>query len=161
MTMHITLRPEEAGDEEFLNHLYATTREAEMALVPWNVAQKEDFLNMQFRAQREHYQRYYPSACFQVIEIDGTPAGRLYVDRWEGEIRVMDISLLPKYRGQGTGGQLLGEILDEGKRQGNAVTIHVEQYNPARRLYDRLGFEIVEDKGVYLLMRWTPPAAEK
>lgn len=159
--MHITLRPEEAGDEEFLNHLYATTREAEMTLVPWNEAQKDDFLRMQFRAQREHYQRYYPGASFQVIEIDGKAAGRLYIERWESEIRVMDICLLPKFRGQGVGGQLLGEILEEGQRQGKTVTIHVEQYNPARRLYDRLGFEIIEDKGVYLLMRWTPSAAEK
>lgn len=155
--MLIKLRPETSKDTTFLRRLYASTREIEMAIVPWDAAQKEQFLDMQFRAQREHYLRYYPNASYLVIEIDDRPAGRLYVDRWEGEIRLMDIALLPDFRGQGAGSRLLSDILDEGRRTSRVVTIHVEGNNPARRLYQRLGFEVVEDKGVYLLMRWTPP----
>jgi len=159
MKMAITLRPETPQDEEFLFGLYATTRAGEMALLPWDAAQKNDFLRMQFRAQHEHYTLYYPHASYQVIEIEARPVGRLYIDRWEHEIRVMDITLAPEFRGQGIGRGLLGEILEEGKRAGKAVTIHVELYNPARRLYHRLGFEVIENKGIYLLMRWSPPAA--
>jgi predicted GNAT family acetyltransferase len=41
---------------------------------------------------------------------------------------------------------------------GKTLTIHVEQFNPARHLYERLGFKIIkETHGVYLLMDWTPP----
>ncbi len=151
------LRPETSDDLEFLYRLYASTRESEMALVAWDAARKEAFLRMQFSAQREHYLSHYPNASFQVIEIENRPAGRLYVDRWEKEIRVMDIILLPEFRGQGAGSQLLGEILDEGRRTGKIVSVHVEIFNPARRWYQRLGFEVAEDKGVYLLMHWTPP----
>lgn len=154
--MSIVLRPETQEDVEFLRCLYATTRESEMALVPWSDAQKEAFLTMQFKAQREYYLLHYPTASFQVIEVDGAPAGRLYVNRWEHEIRVMDIALMPAFRGRGIGGRLLSEVLEEGQNAGKPVTCHVEAFNPARFLYHRLGFIVAEDKGVYLLMRWTP-----
>lgn len=154
--MNVTLRPETQADLECLYRLYASTRESEMALVPWSAAQKEAFLRMQFEAQRVHYTRYYPTASFQVIEVDGRFAGRLYLDRWKSEIRVVDIALLPEFRGQGAGSALLSEILAEGRSSGKAVTIHVEHNNPARRLYERLGFKLAEDKGVYLFMRWSP-----
>lgn len=91
--------------------------------------------------------------------VDGEPAGRLYVDRPPGELRVMDVALLPEFRGRGVGTELLRRVLAEGAATARPVTIHVERLNPARRLYARLGF-VAEDAGgpVYLLMRWTPPA---
>ena len=158
--MTIQLRPETQADLDFLYQLYASTREQEMALTSWNAAQKETFLRMQFNAQREHYLRYYPTASFQIIEYQSRPIGRLYVDRWEKEIRLMDIALLPEYCGQGIGSGLIRTILDEGQCTGKTVSVHVEQFNPARRLYMRLGFRLAEDKGVYHLMRWIPPVAK-
>jgi GNAT superfamily N-acetyltransferase len=157
--MSLHLRPENQADLEFLYRLYATTRAQEMALTDWNAAQKETFLRMQFLAQREHYLRYYPNASFQVITHEARPIGRLYVDRWEKEIRIMDIILLPEFCGQGLGGGLIRAVLEEGARTGKLVTIHVEQFNPAYRLYQRLGFSLAEDKGVYHLLRWTPQVA--
>jgi ribosomal protein S18 acetylase RimI-like enzyme len=91
----------------------------------------------------------------QVIEKDGVSIGRLYVARWEREIRIMDIALLPEHRGAGIGTELLRELQDEARSAGKTLTIHVERFNPALRLYERLGFRQVEDKGVYLLMRWS------
>ena len=46
--------------------------------------------------------------------------------------------------------------MDEAAAAGKDVSIHVEKFNPAMRLYRRLGFATEEDKGVYDLMRWTP-----
>jgi len=152
----IYLRPETQADLEFLYQLYASTREQEMALTGWGADQQEAFLRMQFDAQRTHYLRYYPNASFQIIEHQSRPIGRLYVDRWEKEIRIMDIALLPEFCGQGIGSRLIQTILDEGQQSGKVVSIHVEQFNPARRLYLRLGFQLAEDKGVYHLMKWTP-----
>jgi len=83
----------------------------------------------------------------------GVPAGRLYVDRWPGETRIVDIALLPECRGRGVGRELIERIQAEGRD----VTIHVERFNPAQRLYARLGFVPEEAGPVYLLMRWTPP----
>ena len=76
--------------------------------------------------------------------------------RWEKEIRLVDIALLPEHRGGGVGSAILHEILAEGKAAGKPVTIHVERFNPALRLYERLGFVPIEERGPYLLMQRAP-----
>ena len=150
----ITFRPCVDVDVPFLRYVYGTTREEEMRLVPWTDQQKAAFLDMQFNAQKTHYERFYPDCEFLVIELDGAPIGRLYIDRGEHDIGIIDIALVPEYRGQGIGRMLLEEILAEGQGTGKNVTIYVEHFNPARRLYDRLGFRHVDTNGVYHLMEW-------
>ncbi len=154
----IELRPTEPTDEELLRRVYGSTRAEELALVDWDDDQKRAFVASQFEAQRRHYEQSYPDATFQVIVVDGEDAGRLYVARGPDEIRIVDISLLPEYRNLGIGTALLGQLQAEGARAGRRVSIHVEQLNPARRLYERLGFATVADRGVYILMTWCPPA---
>ena len=88
--------------------------------------------------------------------MDGEPAGRLYVHRGPSEIRIVDIALLPEHRGGGIGTSLLEELSAEADAAGKSLTIHVERMNPALRLYDRLGFSVAEDKGVYLLLERSP-----
>lgn len=159
--MTIGLRPALSGDEEFLFSVYASTRAEEMALVDWTPAQKDAFLRMQFHAQDQYYKEYYSGAEFQVILLDGQPVGRLYVHRMMDEIHVLDISLLPLYRGQGIGTHLLNAILEEGTEKNLPVTIYVEQFNPAMHFYERLGFRLAEERGVHYFMRWLPPMLEK
>jgi ribosomal protein S18 acetylase RimI-like enzyme len=155
MSPAVRVRPVAAGDREFLAAVYASTRMEELAATDWTDAQKADFCETQFTAQDAHYREHYLTADFQVIEIDATPAGRLYVDRWEKEIRIMDIAFLPGYRGMGIGTRLLLELQQEAAGCGKILSIHVERFNPALRLYERLGFRMAEDKGVYLLLEWT------
>ena len=85
------------------------------------------------------------------------PVGRLWIDEWRDQIRLVDIALMPEYRSAGIGSKLVGHVMDRGAAAGKPVSIHVESFNPALRLYQRLGFEHVDTNGVYLLMRWTPP----
>ena len=148
----ITLRPAGPGDRDFLLRVYASTREEELRLVDWSTDQKAAFLRMQFEAQDAYYREHYDPATFDVVEVDGEPAGRLYVARWEDEIRIMDIALLPQFRGHGVGARLLRGLLDEAARARRRLSIHVEKNNPALRLYERLGFAPVADRGVYLLL---------
>jgi len=150
----LAFRPVTDDDLPFLSQLYGSTRADELAPLPWTEAQKADFLAMQFSAQHDHYRRHYPDADFLVIARGGSPAGRLYVDRWAREHRIIDIALMPAHRGQGLGTALMGDLLAEAAAAGKCVTIHVEKNNPAMRLYGRLGFVAIEDKGVYDLMRW-------
>jgi ribosomal protein S18 acetylase RimI-like enzyme len=155
-TRAISLRTVTAADADFLCAVYASTRADELAVTGWTDAQKAEFCQMQFTAQDAHYRQHYPTAEFAVIEHDGTPAGRLYVDRWSKEIRIMDIALLPAHRGRGIGTQLLRALMTEAEASRKLLSIHVEKMNPALRFYERLGFKVAEDKGVYLLMEWTP-----
>jgi ribosomal protein S18 acetylase RimI-like enzyme len=136
--------------------VYASTREEELALVPWDAATKDAFVRMQFAAQDSYYRQQFPDTSFDVVTVDGVPAGRLYVDRREAEIRIIDIALLPEHRGHGIGTALLAPILEEADESGKTVSIHVEHNNPARRLYDRLGFVELEEQGVYLLLERRP-----
>ena len=122
----LTFRPITDADMPFLTALYGSTRAHELAPVPWNEEQKAAFVDMQFRAQHAHYVRHYPTAQFLVILRAGVPAGRLYVDRWAREHRIMDIAFAPEHCGQGLGTALLGDLLAEGAAAGKCVTIHVE-----------------------------------
>lgn len=152
----ISLRAATEADEDFLTSVYASTREAELSQTDWSDEQKAEFCGMQSIAQIRHYRQHYPTARYFVIESSGQPAGRLYVDHWPNEIRIMDIALLPDFRGLGIGTHLLRELQREAAAASKKLTIHVETFNPARHLYQRLGFVVCEDKGVYQLMSWTP-----
>lgn len=155
MALTTRLRPVDSGDAPFLYRLYASTRAGEMALIFGDDAQARAFLSMQFDAQSRYYAAQYPHASFDIVELAGDAVGRFYVERGEQEIRVIDISLLPEFRGQGIGGALLRGVLDEARDNGKRVSIHVEQSNPAKRWYQRLGFLSVSDGGIYQLMEWT------
>jgi ribosomal protein S18 acetylase RimI-like enzyme len=154
----LAFRPITEADLPFLLRVYASTRAEELAVVPWPEPEKAAFLAMQFQAQHAHYQQYYPGADWLLVLRGDEPAGRLYIVRWTREHRIIDIALLPEARRQGLSSALMQDLLDEAATAGKAVSIHVEKYNPALALYRRLGFETVEDKGVYDLMQWTPPA---
>ena len=155
----LTARRMTASDLPFLAQVYASTRIEELAPVPWSDADKSAFLQSQFQAQHAHYQQYYPNADWLVTCHSGSDIGRLYVERWPTQHLIIDIAFLPEHRGKGFGEALLRDLMDEAAAAGKAMSIHVEKHNPAMRLYRRLGFTTVEDKGVYDLMRWeTTPA---
>jgi len=152
----IRFRPEEPEDEAFLCALYATTRQEEMALTGWPAERQEAFLRQQFRFQTAHYRRHYGGAAFEIILLDQRPMGRIYVHRGPEDIRLMDIALLPEYRGAGIGGTILRGLLGEAARARKPVTLHVEPYNRALRLYQRLGFQVIEQRGPNLFLEWRP-----
>ena len=155
MYLPIILRPVRAGDEPFLYRLYTGTREDELAPLGWDDARKEQFLQMQFDAQHRFYQEQFPTADFQIIMLGSQAIGRLYVDRRVDEIRVVDIALLREHRNAGVGGAIMRDLLLEAARDRKPVRIHVEQHNPALRLYERQGFARIGDNGVYYLMEWS------
>ena len=154
------LRSAAHADRAFLLDVYASTREPELAQLPWDEAAKRAFVEQQFTAQDTDYRRKWPNAAFDVIEVDGQPAGRLYVDRSEVELHILDIALLPDFRGRGLGGRLLRELADEAETAGVPLVIYVERQNPARRLYERLGFRERDDGPVYIRMERPPSGGD-
>lgn len=152
----ITFRPGTDDDYDFQRVLYHQARAEEMLNFPFDDAQKRAFLDWQFECQWKHYREHYPTCDWRIVLRGGEPVGRLLIDRWADQIRIVDIALLSDVRGAGIGTMLMQEVLDEGRAAGKPVTIHVEVFNPAQRLYKRLGFDPVDTSGAYTLMRWSP-----
>jgi ribosomal protein S18 acetylase RimI-like enzyme len=151
------LRPEAEADLPFLFQLYVSTRWDELApLTDWSDAHKIAFLESQFAAQRHHYLLHYANAGFDILEERGTPVGRLYVDRQERTLLVVDIALLPQWRNRGIGRALMEALFAEARLVGKEVSISVEKFNPAARLYRRLGFLPYAEDDVYWFMYWNP-----
>jgi ribosomal protein S18 acetylase RimI-like enzyme len=154
--MPITLREIRPEDEAFLFEVYASTRAQEMALVPWDDEQRKSFLTMQFAAQHSHYREQFPDANCSVILRDNLSLGRFYVLKKKGEIRILDITILPECRNSGIGTLLLRELLDEAAQSKQRVLIYVETFNPSLRLFERLGFRSIAEEGINFLMEWRP-----
>lgn len=150
----VALRPVEAMDDEFLCRVYGSTRAEEMALVDWSDEQKAAFLRMQFDAQRAHYRTHYLKAEYFVIQRNGVDIGRIIVERSQDPLILMDIALLPEYRGMGIGTTLIKDLMAEAADKGWALTLHVEFFNPALALYNRLGFVKIAEQDVYYKMLW-------
>lgn len=152
----LRLRPLHPGDEAFLRRLYAEVRAPELALMGFEGAAADAFLDMQFDAQQRHYQATYPQARCDIVERAGIPLGRLYVASDADAIHVIDIALLAAYRGQGIGSTLLRTLQDEAARDDRRLGLHVAQHNPAHALYLRLGFIETDLEGMYRSMQWRP-----
>jgi ribosomal protein S18 acetylase RimI-like enzyme len=148
------LRPVQEQDEALLLELYSSTRADEVALVAWDAAQKQAFLKMQFSAQKKHYRTYFPTARHEIIEAEGRPVGRLYVDRRATEIRILDITMLPQARGRGIGTQILMDLMKEADHGTKTCSIYVESFNQSLGLFQRLGFVKTEESGASWLMEW-------
>ena len=156
----LKLRPVTGDDQPLLLEVYRSTREEEMALVPWNNDQRQAFLKMQFDAQQSHYQQKYPTADHDIIYLNGSPLGRIYVARLEDEIRIIDITLLPQHRGNGVGTHLITELMGEATTKRRPLKIYVETFNPSLKLFERLGFTQTAQHGMHLLMQWMPGPAK-
>ena len=151
-----SLRPEQPGDEAFLYEIFASTRAEELALTGWDTATRAAFLDLQFRAMRRGYAEMFPHAAFSIVLADGQPAGRLVVDRSSGEMRVVDIALLPAFCGQGIGAELMGRLLVEAAASRLPVRLRALHDSRALRFYRRLGFASVGDPGIYQELEWRP-----
>ncbi|HEX7813771.1 GNAT family N-acetyltransferase [Dyella sp.] len=142
-------------DMPFLRRLYGQTRAQELAAVPWPRDMLERFLDDQFALQHRHYVNQFGTAQFLIIEHQGRPIGRLYVEKLAAGYHIIDISIVDNQQGQGLGSALIKHLQVQAGGEGLGVSLHVNVYNPhARRLYERLGFRSIAEEGTYLAMRW-------
>jgi ribosomal protein S18 acetylase RimI-like enzyme len=148
-TLAFGLRPAQPADADFEYELYASTRDD---LRPLGAEVFDGLVGMQFRAQSMSIRLEHPGAERQIVIVEAAPAGRLIIDVSGNHLEVIDIALLPEYRGQGIGTSILRSVLSRADRLGRAVRLHVEKQSRAVRLYERLGFGICDDVGMYFAM---------
>lgn len=154
----VRLRGACESDRAFLLEVFESTRVHEFAQLEWNGERISALLAEQFAMQDAYYRQHYPHGRFDVIMLGEAAIGRLYHD-WHGnEARLIDIALLPVYRGAGIGTQLLHAFVARAAARAMPIVLYVEMNNPVQGLYRRLGFESVGENGVYLKMR-RPAAA--
>ena len=148
-TLAFALRAAVPADADFEHFLYASTRDD---LRPLGPEVFDGLVGMQFRAQTMSIRLDHPHAERQIVVVEDVSAGRLITDGSGDHIEVIDVALLPEFRGQGIGTSLLRGVLAKADQLGRAVRLHVEKQNRAVRLYERLGFSIFEDVGMYFGM---------
>ena len=155
----ITLRPATVDDEAFLFQLYASTRSDELAALGWNDQQRETFLRMQYDMQR----RVYPEADNYIVLLEGREVGRFMSKRTEEEFLLVDITILPEFRNHGIGTKVIRDHQAEATLNAKPIRLHVLASNFAKRLYERLGFVLIDgdDASIsgakaYLHMIWVP-----
>jgi len=150
--MNVELRPFSSENQDFLFQLYASTRIHEIAPFGWSPPQQEAFLRVQFNAQQGWYRQAYPQADHQIIFAEDQPIGRILVAQEEDSTRLVDIALLPEYRGYGIGTQLIGQLIEQAAKAGSVVRLSVLRTNPAIHLYQRLGFVKTSEDQMYYQM---------
>jgi ribosomal protein S18 acetylase RimI-like enzyme len=153
---NVTIRPVQSSDESFLRRVYASSRAEELAQTGWSEEEKQSFLQLQFTAQWQDYSNRFPDAEQSIVLYEGNPTGRIWVNRSNEEIRLLDITLLPEFRNSGIGAVLLQRLQDEARAlviplrhavyKDNLIAIH---------FYQNLGFTIIEDLATYYIMEWT------
>jgi ribosomal protein S18 acetylase RimI-like enzyme len=157
----LSVRATGREDAPFLRTLFETARPDAAFLAAWPEDTRRAFLDQQFQFQCIHYARAYADTDQLIIRQEGEPIGRMILARSVAEWCVVDIALLPSRRGQGIGTLLL-ERIKAAAAQAEApyVRLSVDVRNPARRLYERLGFAVVEEgEGLANVeMAWRAPA---
>ncbi|MEK3910180.1 GNAT family N-acetyltransferase [Paenibacillus sp. FSL H7-0331] len=144
-----------SNDESFLYDLYASTRAAEITAWGWDAAVTNAFLHMQWTAQKRSYEAQYPDAGHFIILYNELRVGRVMYGITAKEIQLIDIALLPESRNQGIGTLMIRSLQSgEGLLMTQPIRLSVLQHNPAKRLYERLGFTSVGSNGLYENMIW-------
>lgn len=152
MSPHYALRPANAADFDFLFALHAATiRPAVEATWGWDEA-----------FQANHFREHFVAEENQVIVVDGQDVGVLKLEERDGDLFIGLIEIAPAFQGAGLGSQIIRDVVASAFAREQAVALHVLKANPgARRLYERLGFQVVETRDVRYVMRLAPPVPEE
>jgi ribosomal protein S18 acetylase RimI-like enzyme len=151
----VSFRPAAPEDESFLLEVYGSTRLEELALTNWDQHQRAAFLKMQLDAQHIHYRGQYPAAQYLIILLNEVRVGRLYMAETSDEVRILDITVVPQFRGAGIGSAIVRELMPMAAARGKPLGIYVESFNRSLGLFERLGFVKSGENGYSFLMRWS------
>jgi ribosomal protein S18 acetylase RimI-like enzyme len=158
----IKLRPATTKDEVFLKLLYEDARRWELGPIAQggNEDLYDKVIKQQYESQHSEYFRRYDHAKYAVIQWDGNPIGRIYIDYRDQEVRILDIAILSKFQGKGIASLVLRGVCIDAAFRGLPVRLSVSVMNRAIRLYKSLGFVALSPKSHIQEMEWFHPDPE-
>ncbi len=144
--MRYALRPATAGDYDFIYQVKTTTLKEYIAQTRgWNEAD-----------QQARFGALFDPAQWQIVQLDGCDIGVLCLVREEGGLFLANIEIMPPNQNRGIGTCIIEDILVSARRDCLPVRLQVLKVNPARRLYERLGFVVTGETDTHYLMRCPP-----
>ena len=156
------MKPEEISsrlatpqDEPFLRQLFYIVRAPEFEAAGMSYDQLEPFLAQQYHAMRTYYAQAFPETEYRILDLAGQLVGYEAL-RVTHELHLIDIALVPEYRNFGIGTYRMRLLQALATTTNKSVLLSVEVFNPAKRLYERLGFTVIEEEGIYQRMLWRP-----
>lgn len=142
MKNDLALRPACEEDKTFL---FATYKNTMREYIEWAWGWSDDF-------QRAGFWHHHPIDKFHVIQLRGYDVGGIYVDEAESCNILRMIFLLPEFQGQGIGKLMIAAEIARARDCGKYLALKVIKVNPAKRLYERLGFMVTqEDSATYFM----------
>jgi ribosomal protein S18 acetylase RimI-like enzyme len=138
----ITCRPASTRDRDWLFFLRRQTmREYVEAMFGWDD-----------RAQRRWVYEQCPLGEIRIVQADGSDIGLLHLEEHPDHLFLANIQLLPQYQRRGIGSHIINRVVRDAEAKGKPVQLQVLHVNPARALYERLGFRVYQETPTHLRM---------
>ena len=102
--------------------------------------------------QARHFAERFATVDWFIVSVDGADVGALRFTVQGDHVFLANVALLPEHQGRGIGTQLVNIVLEEANRLNLSVRLQVLKANRARRLYERLGFQVYGESETHVLM---------
>jgi GNAT superfamily N-acetyltransferase len=140
----IDLRPATPDDYDFVFSVHCTAmRPYVEPIYGWD----EDWQSCHIREQFDPDKR-------QIIRYGGADVGYISVEEQQSCHLLQMIAILPEYQGRGIGATLIRRLQRRARLKGVPLMLQVLKGNPARRLYERLGFKVFDATDTHHQLRW-------
>jgi GNAT superfamily N-acetyltransferase len=147
MPQRITFWPAGHGDYEFALELHLMTmRPLTAELMTWDESKQTAAFARQWQVREA-----------EIILCDGRDVGWMQARETISEVFLQQLFIAPDCQRRGIGSEALAQLLAQWDSVGKPVTLAALRNNPARRLYERFGFAVVDDIGVKVRMVRRPP----
>ncbi|MHB9023192.1 MAG: GNAT family N-acetyltransferase [Armatimonadota bacterium] len=143
--MELSLRPAQEVDRDFCRRVHHSAYHDVVLrqFGKWDESQQDEF-----------FAETWGELKFDIIEVDRAPAGCFCCEAQQHVIHLLEIAILPEFQGRGIGGELIRRKQHEAEKLGFPICLHVLKESDAKRLYQRLGFQKVDEDATHLIMEW-------
>jgi ribosomal protein S18 acetylase RimI-like enzyme len=111
--------------------------------------------------QIRYFREHFDPAERQIIRYCGTDVGYISIEEQKTHFFLNSIAILPAYQGRGIGTTLIRRLQQRARKEGVPVTLQVFKVNPARALYERLGFKVTGETDTHCRMKWSSVSNER